>query len=167
MLNEVLIHELYNKAAEDILFEDNGMCMRDDIYMPLSDEAEHFKEEFKQLVGEDAGLSITRLSTCLINTFCKAGDKALFPYDRNGQNAYFANAYDLEWVSNIDDSSHIPLTKYSRPGRRVGNTVYMKGLPEGCCTRLSKVTRHRVIEYAPMVVSQNNSWDIKGIIYYI
>lgn len=161
VLNEVLIHELYNKAAEDILFEDNGMCMRDDIYMPLSDEAEHFKEEFKQLVGEDAGLSITRLSTCLINTFCKAGDKALFPYDRNGQNAYFANAYDLEWVSNIDDSSHIPLTKYSRPGRRVGNTVYTKGLPEGCCTRLSKVTRHRVIEYAPMVVSQNNSWDIK------
>ena len=161
VLNEVLIHELHNKVAEDILFEDNGICMRNDVYMPLSEEAKRFKDEFKRLVEEDASFAITRLSTCLIKTFCEEGDRALFPYDRRGQNAYFANVFGLSWISNIDNSCNIPLTKNSKPGRNITSTTYIKGIPCDDYVRRDKVANNFDIKHAPIAITQSNSWDKK------
>lgn len=122
LLNKVLIHELYDHTirlaltrgplfVNEYSLETRGCpttkAEQQELEQKRNDEiktaylsGQKFQSILDALLSEHRLECSTLLSECLIKTFCKAGDRALFPYDRNGQYAWAATKFGLQWVSN-------------------------------------------------------------------
>lgn len=122
LLNKVLIYELYDHTIRlaltkgPILVNEYSLDTRgcpttkaeqQELEQKRNDEiktaylsGQKFQSILDALLSEHRLECSTLLSECLIKTFCKAGERALFPYDRNGQYAWAATKFGLQWVSN-------------------------------------------------------------------
>lgn len=117
-LNRILISELYDDSLAQALlsknaeinygglnysYDENGEIIFND---ELSEEIDRLKKQLADFQSEFDSLRYNKsvsfyslLSKCLIKTFCEKSDEALFPYDRNGQYAWAANLYGMQWTS--------------------------------------------------------------------
>lgn len=122
LLNRILIYELYDNTIRLALTK--GPLLVNEYAIDTHDNSTTIEEQqefIKKRSGEiEKAYSLGRqfqsilntylseyrsecccfISECLIKTFCKEGDKALFPYDRNGQYAWAATKFGLSWTSN-------------------------------------------------------------------
>ena len=117
-LNRVLISELYddslaqallstnaeiNYGSLDYSFDENGkisdLDKLDKEILRQKKQLGDFQSEFELLRHSNGVPFYSLLSKCLIKTFCEKKDEALFPYDRNGQYAWAANLYGMQWTS--------------------------------------------------------------------
>ena len=117
-LNRILISELYDDSLAQALLSKNAQINYPSLDYALDENGEivatdsigeqiealekqltNFQSEFDS-VRQNTGASFySLLSKCLIKTFCEKGNEALFPYDRNGQYAWAANLYGMQWTA--------------------------------------------------------------------
>lgn len=88
--------------------------------------------------------NLTPLAESLMLAFCKEGDKALFPYDRNGQYAYVADKLCLRWMA-----------LYKRSYDEKGNlgTNYLKKIHPNHYAVSERLPYHRPMKYRSNLVS--------------
>lgn len=117
-LNRILISELYDDSLAEALLSKNAEISARDINFALDENGEiadfdkfgeeiekqekrlaEFQAEYNKLRRNTSVSFYSLLSKCLIKTFCKKTDEALFPYDRNGQYAWASNLYGMQWTS--------------------------------------------------------------------
>lgn len=64
------------------------------------EQRETMRKSFEMQIREISSSNyLFPLAKSLMLTYCKSGDSALFPYDRNGQYAYFADSLNINWES--------------------------------------------------------------------
>lgn len=88
--------------------------------------------------------NIISLAESIMLTYCKEGDRALFPYDRNAQYASIADKLNIKWVA---------LNKKSRDGYGDCGTDYLSRIPSSHYIVYKQLLKKESIRYRRDLVS--------------
>ena len=107
LVNMLLISELRSKEYIERACElKNKELSKVTISPEEVAEEEKIEAELRKSIAEIAADkdSYVPLAESLMLTYCEVGDRALFPYDRNGQYAAIADTLGINWVSLYKES---------------------------------------------------------------